>query len=433
MNKMNSLALLAATALARPRGIAGLVRADVSDPKAMLDELNKAWAAFRDEHKKEVADLKAGMGDYVQSEKVDRINAAIGDIQKAVDDLAIRQAAMADVGASAGGSKLTPDQRAYASGFNRFFRGGVDAGLTDLAVKAAMTVGSDPDGGYLVPHEMESVIDRVLGTVSVLRSLAMVRSISAASYKKPVGLGGSTSGWVGETSSRSETSTPTLSVLEFTPGEIYAEPRATQTLLDDASVSIEQWLADEVAIEFAEAEGDAFVNGDGINKPKGLLSYTKVANASYAWGKTGFVVTGAAADFNATDPGDNIIDLVHALKSGYRQGGAFLMNDLTLAKVRKFQDGQGNYLWQPSFQVGEPSQLIGYAVHTDDNFPDVGAGTFPVAFADYRRAYLIVDRIGIRVLRDAYTAKPYVKFYTTKRVGGGIQNFEAVKLLKVSA
>lgn len=430
MNKM--AILLAASALAHPRAIVGAVRADASDPKAMLDELNKAWAAFKDEHTAEVAAIKKGMGDYVQSEKVDRINTAVGDMQKAIDELALKQAAMADAGGGGDTPKMTAEQRVYAQGFERFFRSGVDAGLGEMAVKAELVTQSDPDGGYLVPHEMESAIDRVLGTVSIMRQIATVRSISAASFKKPVSLGGATSGWVGETSTRSETNTPRLSVLEFTPGEIYAEPHATQTLLDDASVNLEQWLADEVAIEFAEEEGNAFVNGNGVNKPKGLLSYSTVANASYAWGKLGFIASGAAADFATEDPGDAIIDLIHALKSGYRQGASFLMNDLVLAKVRKFKDDQDNYLWAPGLQAGVPPQLLGYPVRTDDNMPDVAANAFPVAFGDFRRGYLIVDRIGTRVLRDAYTAKPYVKFYTTKRVGGGVQNFEAVKLLKCS-
>ena len=431
MKHVSSAALMAATALSVPRAITGMgIRADVSDPVAMLAQLNKAWEDFKAENNAEIAALKKGLGDVVQSEKVDRINETITALQATIDEHALKLAAAAEGGNN--GTRATPEQRAYAQSFNRFFRSGAEANLQDLAIKAAMTTQSDPDGGYLVPHEMESTIDRVLGMVSVMRQVAQVRPISAASYKKPVGLGGATSGWVGETSSRSETSTPTLSVLEFTPGEIYAEPRATQTLLDDASVNIEQWLADEVSIEFAEAEGDAFVNGDGINKPKGLLSYTKVANSSYAWGKTGFVVTAAAADFAATEPDNALIDLIHALKSGYRQGGSFLMNDLTLAKIRKFKDANDLPLWQPSLQLGQPSQLLGYPVRTDDNFPDVGANAFPVAFGDFRRAYIIVDRIGVRVLRDAYTAKPYVKFYTTKRVGGGIQNFEAVKLLKCS-
>lgn len=186
-------------------------------------------------------------------------------------------------------------------------------------------------------------------------------------------------------------------------------------------------------MEFAEAEGAAFVSGTGILQPRGLLSYDTVANASYAWGSVGYVASGAAADFTTSNPADKLIDMVHALRAGYRQGASWLMNDLTAAKIRKFKAGDGNFLWQPSLQVGQPSTLLGYAAYTDDNMPDVGANAFSVAFADFRRAYLIVDRVGIRVLRDPFTNKPNVHFYTTKRVGGGIQNFEAIKLLKIAA
>jgi HK97 family phage major capsid protein len=204
-------------------------------------------------------------------------------------------------------------------------------------------------------------------------------------------------------------------------------------MLDDASMNVESWLADEVAVEFSEQEGDALINGNGVAKPRGILSYDMVANASYAWGKTGFIKTGAAADFATTAPADNLIDLIHSLKRGYRQNGSFVLNDLTVAKIRKFKDVDGQYLWQPSLQLGQPSTLLGYPAETDDNMPDVGAGTFPVAFGDFKRAYLVIDRIGIRVLRDPFTSKPNVLFYTTKRVGGGIQNFEAIKFLKCAA
>jgi HK97 family phage major capsid protein len=302
-------------------------------------------------------------------------------------------------------------------------------------VKASLRTDSDPDGGYVVPDQMESTIDRVLGTVSAMRSIARVISISAGTYKKLVNQGGATGGWVGERESRPETSTPTLSELTFPAMELYANPAATQTLLDDARISIEQWLADEVSIVFAEKEGAAFISGTGVNQPRGLLSYDTVADASYAWGKLGYVVSGVTAALtDGTHNGaDALTDLVYSIKQGYRQNSRFLMNRKTQAAIRKFKSKTEElYLWQPSIQVGQPATILGYPVTDDDNMPDATAGgNLPIAFGDFQRGYLIVDRMGIRVLRDPFTNKPYVHFYTTKRVGGGVQNFEAIKLLKI--
>lgn len=420
-------------ALLNPRRARGLVavRADASEATKIFAELRTAVEAMRSEYDKELADLKKGMGDVVQSEKVERINADIEKLTKALDET---NAVMAALRVGGGGGDDNPEQAEYAKAFNKWFRKGDRAvdDLGDLAVKAKMTTDSDPDGGYFVPTETDNVIDRVLGTVSAMRQLARVISISTDEFKKLVNMGGAGSGWVGERESRPETDTPTLRELVFNTAELYANPAATQKLLDDASVDISQWLADEVAIEFAEQEGAAFVTGNGVNKPRGFLAYDTVANASYAWGKLGFVVTGAAADFATTNPADALIDLFFALKAGYRNGASFLTSDASMKSIRKMKDGQGNYLWAPPTVADQPSTILGKPVVTDDNMPALGANAFPVAFGNFSRGYLIVDRIGVRVLRDPYTNKPYVHFYTTKRVGGGVQNFEAIKLLKCS-
>jgi HK97 family phage major capsid protein len=330
----------------------------------------------------------------------------------------------------------TPERKAYSAAFNSFFRKGKDPeALGELAVKAALTTQSDPDGGYLVPFEMESTIDRVLARVSAVRGLATVRPISTATYKKLINKAGTTSGWVSERQARAETNPPQLVELAFEAMELYAEPAATQNLLDDSVLDIGAWLADEVAIEFAEQEGAAFVSGSGVGKPKGILSYKTAADgANLAFGSVGYVVTGQAATLAADPAGlDAFIDLTYGLKQGYRNNASWLMNRFTAGKVRKLKDSQGHYQWEPSSKVGEPPTLLGYPLADDDNMPDIAANAFPVAFADFKRAYVIVDRIGIRVLRDPYTSKPNVLFYTTKRVGGGIQKHEAIKLLKISA
>jgi HK97 family phage major capsid protein len=417
---------------ARTRGLVG-VRADASDATKVLNELKKAFEDFKAEHQKEVADLKKGMGDVVQTEKVDRINAEITKLQNAIDDMN-KLIAASRVGGDGDGNRLSADERAHAAGFSAYFRKGADAGLRDLEVKASASTDSDPDGGYVVDRQTEQTIDRVLGTVSAIRSIAGVISVSTSMYRKLVNQGGAAGGWAGEREARPEMAAPKLAALEFPVMELYANPAATQALLDDARIDIGAWLGDEVSITFAEMEGAAFYSGDGVNKPRGIASYAMVDNGSYAWGKVGFVKSGVAAALNdAThNGGDVILDLVYSLKQGYRQNAQFLMNRKTQAAVRKFKtigDTEA-YLWQPSLQVGQPASLAGYPITDDDNVEDVGSNKFPVWFGDFRRGYLIVDRAGIRVLRDPYTNKPFVMFYTTKRVGGGISNFEAIKAVK---
>ena len=211
---------------------------------------------------------------------------------------------------------------------------------------------------------------------------------------------------------------------------MYANPAITQTALDDSAINIGQWLADEVVIEFTEQEADAFINGNGVEKPHGILKYTTIADSAYAWGKVGYIAGGAASTFTNLD---KMIDLQAALKPVYRNGATLLMAESTQTVLRKFKDGDGAYIWRPGLMEGAPNVFLGKPIVIDDNMPAIGAGTFPIAYANFKRAYLIVDRIGIRVLRDPYTNKPYVMFYTTKRVGGGIVMYEAIKLLKIAA
>jgi HK97 family phage major capsid protein len=235
---------------------------------------------------------------------------------------------------------------------------------------------------------------------------------------------------VGETAARPQTASQILSDLTFPVMELYAMPSATQTLLDDGAIDIEQWIADEVETVFAEKEGQAFIAGDGIDKPKGILSYTNVANSSWTWGNIGYLATGVAGAFGASNPSDQLIDLVYSLKGGYRQNGTFVMNRTTQSAIRRFRDTQGNYLWQPPATLGGQAQLMTFPVVEAEDMPAIAANSFSLAFGDFRRGYLVVDRMGIRILRDPFSAKPYVLFYTTKRVGGGVQDFEAIKLLK---
>jgi HK97 family phage major capsid protein len=281
-----------------------------------------------------------------------------------------------------------------------------------------------------VPEETEAAVIRGVKNISPIRAIAGNRVVSASVYKKPFAITGPSTGWVAETATRPETNSPTLAELTFPTMEIYAMPSATQTLLDDSAVNIDEWLAEEVQIAFAQQEGTAFISGDGTNKPKGFLAYTKVANGSWSWGNIGYVATGTDGAFDTTDPSDDLIDFIYALKSEYRANAHWVMNRATQATIRKFKDADGNYIWQPAERADLSPTLMNYPVTESEDMPNIASGSYSIAFGDFQRGYLVVDRAGIRVLRDPYSAKPYVLFYTTKRVGGGVQDFDAIKLLK---
>jgi len=402
--------------------------------RKMIEAIGRAFEEFKAANDERLKAIEAkGSADPLLAEKVERINADLSQLGQMKNQLEGLETVLARAALPGGGITASEEEKARAEhrkAFASYFRKGIEAGLAELEVKAALTSSSDPDGGFTVPEELEATIDRVLATVSAMRGAATVRSIGTDTYKKLTSQGGSTSGWVGEQATRSETTAPTLAQIAINVKEVYAMPAATQTLLDDSAVDIEAWLADEVGIEFAEEEGQAFISGSGVEEPMGILSYSTVANASYAWGKLGYIATGEAAAF--TDA-DKLIDLQHALKSGYRPGSAWMMADSIQAHVRKFKDGEGNYIWRPGLEPDAPDTLLGKPVLVDDNMNTISAGTYPIAYGNFARGYLIVDRIGIRVLRDPFSSKPYVLFYTTKRVGGGVVNYEAIKLLKVAA
>ncbi|WP_303230224.1 phage major capsid protein [Comamonas kerstersii] len=388
------------------------------DVNKTIEELGRAFEEFKATHTQELNALKQGAGTADFQAKLDAINAAMDRHQKEIEDAHTKLAA-SQMGA---GGKTVKDSE-YTSAFEAHMRKG--------DVQAALNKGAADEGGYLTPSEWDRTITDKLRDESPMRQLAQVQSTSKAGWKKLFNLGGTGSGWVGETDARPETATPTLAELGFGHGEIYANPAATQQLLDDSEISIEAWLAGEVQAEFAEQEGAAFINGNGVNKPAGILTYvTGGANAAkHPFGAIPVVNSGAAADITS----DSVLDLIYGLPKKYRQNARFLTNNLTIAKLRKLKDGQGNYLWQPSAQAGQPATLHGYGIAEDENMPDVAANALPIMFGDYKRGYLIIDRVGVRVLRDPYTKKPYILYYTTKRVGGGVQNPECLRALQVAA
>ena len=399
-------------------------------PRDDYDELRATFEEFKSANDERLAKIERKRADVLLDEKVDRINAALDLQTKRMDDLALRQARPA----LEGRGKVVTDaaSREHKSAFDTYVRSGEAGTLRQLETKA-MSVGSNPDGGYLVPVELEREIGERLAAISPIRAISSVRKISGSIYKKPFMTAGPATGWVGETDTRAQTTSPTLDALSFPAMELYAMPAATATLLDDSAVNIDEWIASEVELTFAVQEGAAFVNGDGTSKPKGFLASDTVANGSWAWGKLGYVASGAAAGFASTNPSDALVDLIYALKAGYRQNGTFVMNRKTQAAIRKFKDSGGAYLWQPPAQAGGRASLMTFPLIEAEDMPDIGANSLSVAFGDFRRGYLIVDRVGVRVLRDPYSAKPYVLFYTTKRVGGGVQDFDAIKLMKFAA
>jgi HK97 family phage major capsid protein len=403
------------------------------DINSAFDDFMRSFEAFKSDNNERIDQLERRSADVLSTEKVDRIGETLDAQKRLLDDLVLK-ARRPSLGTSAVNERAPRShvELEHRAAFDAYVRQGEAGGLKRLEAKA-LSAGSSADGGYLVPQDTEFEIGRRLAEVSPIRAIAGNRQVSTTVYRKPFLITGAAVGWVGETAARAQTDSPTLAELSFPTMELYAMPAATQPLLDDSAVNIDEWLASEIDTAFAEQEGAAFVNGDGTNKPKGFLAYSTVAESSWAWGSLGYVLSGAAADFPATNPSDPLLDLVYAVKSGYRQNGTFVMNRRTQSEIRKMKDANGNYLWQPPAQAGGQASLMGFPLVEAEDMPDVGANAFPIAVGDFRRGYLVVDRMGVRVLRDPYSAKPYVLFYVTKRVGGGVQDFDAIKLLKIAA
>lgn len=298
----------------------------------------------------------------------------------------------------------------------------------------SLNLSSPTEGGYAVPKTIDAVIDRVLNEASPIRSIAQVVQTGTSGYRKLVATGGTASGWVSETAPRGETDTPAFAEIAPPSGDLYANPAASQGMLDDVAFDIESWLASEIAMEFARAEGAAFVSGTGANQPRGFLSAatSTAEDAIRAFGTVQYIGSGNATGFDSA-PDAKLIDLVHTLKAGHRQGATFVMNSATLAAVRKLKTVDGAFLWQPGMVDGQPDRLLGYPVIEAEDMPDIEGGEFPIAFGNFRHGYLIAEHSATSVLRDPYSNKPFVHFYATKRVGGQVLNSDAIKLLKIEA
>ncbi|MBU6955758.1 phage major capsid protein [Hahella sp. HN01] len=391
---------------------------ELKDIQDVADTLSARFTEFKAAND---SNLEATKAEVIKlTEKTDKLNAQLSELEalkKELDGLYKKQNRPGTVEGDAEYRKHFIDQ---------WMRKNNAAGIEAKAVN----LGANQDGGFGVPEELDRQILELERELSPMRALCRNIQVSTDGYKRLVNLGGAGSGWVGETDARPETNTPKLAQIEAFMGEIYANPATTQKALDDVYFNVEQWIADEVAQEFVDREADAFLNGDGVGKPKGILSYAMDAapDASREFGKLQRVISGKAGDFTA----DNLLSVIYRLKKAFRRNASWMMTGTTVEKVRKFKDADGNYMWRPGIEAGQPSLLLGYGIEENEDMPEVAADANAILFGDFMRGYSIVDRIGARMLRDPYTHKPFVHFYTTKRVGGMLVDSNAIKVLTLS-
>lgn len=411
---------------------------DLSEIKSAIDASNAALEQFKKSNDARLEKLEKGLGDDANLKS---------QMQKAFDDFAEQKRALVALetklnrpSLGADGKEINADQVAHTKAFDGYVRKGAEYDKEIERKVTAISVGSGADGGYAVPKEIDSQIEALAVNISPIRSVASVVQVSTPDYHKLVDVRGTTSGWAGELTTRSQTSTPQLADIVPPMGELYAYPLVSQQSLDDVMFSIENWLSDSVATEFARAEGAGFVSGTGVVQPMGFTSYTTAAtaDATRTWGQLEHVATGTSAAFktltSTVNPADDLFTVVSKLKAAYRAGSVWLMNKATLFQIMAFKDYQGRYVFSPDTgpepQAMMVGSLLGYPVIEAEDMATIAASSYSVAFGNFKRGYLIVDRIGTRVLRDPFSNKPNVGFYTTKRVGGAVINFEAIKLLK---
>ena len=398
-----------------------------ADVKSQFDELMRVNAEFRKQNDARLAALeKRGSAPGDLTEKVEKLNDALSSISSRLDEMSVKGGRPGSTTAS-DDAEVEQMRSAHRKAFHRYIVRG-DASALEALNQKTVAVGDASAGGYLVPSELDTRIREVVQSISKLRSLVEVTT-GGERLEFLFDTGGETSGWVGETDARPETSTPGVARVAPSFGEIYAAPKATQKALDDMP-NVEPWLARAVGREFAKREAIAILTGNGVSKPRGLLTapMSTAADAARPFGTVQQVNSGASGDFDS----DNLHDMVYALKPEYRANAVWLMESTTVKKVRKMVDDVGNYLWQPGIQAGQPSQLLGHAIVEEPNWPVVAAGAMAVGFGDWRTAYLLVDVRGAVTLRDPYTSRGNVVFYTTRREGGGVMDSQAYKVLVLS-
>lgn len=402
--------------------------------KSVLDKIMQGFEDFKKSNDERLAKVEKGLPTGDVEAKLANIQTDIAkalDLKKDIEALESKQNLAGLLGSN---KTANPDKVAYKSAFfDRFVRKGQDDAALKELEKKAWSVGTAADGGYALPEDIDRDIEKLQRDISPMRGLANIVRTGTSDYKKLVNVNGIASGWVGETGARTATATSQLAEVPVFMGELYANPQVTQQALDDLFFDVEGELQAQLLEEFAVAEGAAFVSGNGTNKPKGFLAYTTAATAdsSRAFGTLEHVATGVSGDFAASNKGDIFYDVVAKLKAGYRNGSQWVMNKGLLFEVMKIKDTTGAYLWQPRLtDNGLGIALVGYGVTEMEDMPAKAANSLSIGFGNFKRGYTIVDRVGMRMLRDPYTNKPYVGFYTTKRVGGMVVNSEAIKLIK---
>lgn len=374
-------------------------------------------------------EAKAAAAEFLRN-----FNSFKDDMSKRMSDVTTRIEALDRKGAelrrpaleSAASTKL-PHRKAFAA----YVRRGDEDGLKSLALDTkGLNTAVGSEGGYLVDPRTAEQVEHVLRSGASLRGISRVVQVDASAYDVLVDYNEIGAGWLDEVASVSETAAPAIDRISITLYELSASPKASQRILDDAAFDVEAWLADRIADRFLRAESAAFVSGNGVNKPSGFLTKTMVANDSWDWGSIGYVVTGTAGGFDLNDPGDALVELVYALGAEYRGNGAFVMNSKTAGEVRKMKDAQGRFLWLEGLSTEHPARLLGYPVAIVEEMPDIASDAHAIAFGDFGHGYTIAERPDMRILRDPYSAKPNVMFFATKRVGGDVTDFAAIKTLK---
>ncbi|MCA3254938.1 MAG: phage major capsid protein [Alphaproteobacteria bacterium] len=416
--------------------------------KKAVDDLTKVFEEFKSKNDERLKQAEKKGEDAVTKDEVEKLNKAIDDhqaeLKKRLDEMEAK-ANRLSLGGGAGDVEAKAAREfgeiIGKSDFGvenmREYKGALDGYLRRNEQKlTTLSVGSDPAGGFLVTPDTNGRMVKKIYDSTPMRQLATVVSIGSDALEGPIDNGEVDAAWVGEQQARGQTDAAQLGMWRIPVSELYAYPKVTQKLLEDARINVESWVGDKAIAKFARKEAAAFVSGDGVNKPRGFLSYdfAETADDVRPWGTFQFVKSGGAADFAADDPADALINLIFELKAGYRQNANFLMARRTVGAVRKLKDGQGNYLVDLRLRDGAlVESIFGFAVTDGEDMPAIGANAFPIAFGDFAEAYTIVDRLGIFVVRDNITQPGFVKYHMRKRVGGGATNFEALKLLKMAA
>tara|TARA_R110000868_G_scaffold332147_2_gene593191 strand:- start:369 stop:1634 length:1266 start_codon:yes stop_codon:yes gene_type:complete len=415
-----------------------------TEAKTAVDALGHAFEEFKKANDQKITEIeKKGHADPITVEKVERINADVSRLQAEVKAAGDRADKLETAFKRAPGSRDEEKQNAVElerKAVRDFMRKGAQSYMGDffssVAEYKAMSVGSDPDGGYTVLPDVTGQIVKKLYETSPMRQVASVQTISTDALEGVTDKDEGTSGWVAETDSRAETGTPQMAKWRIPVHEQYANPKVTQQLLDDSAVNIESWLAAKVADKMSRSENTAFVSGSGVGRPRGFVDYTSssvtTADSTRTWGVIQHKLTAVNGSFGTgSNAADNLVDFVHKLKAGYRQNAVWLMNRTSLGAARQIKDGNNQYIWLPTMLSGQNSTLLGYPIVEMEDLADYSTtDAYAVWFGDFKQGYQIVDRQGIRVLRDPFSSKPYVSFYTTKRVGGDVLNTEAIKALK---